>query len=155
MVGAEGFEGSFPSDRYAVFFVEFDCKITQFKGFARILRRILLFQIFSPMDNFSQEIRITSYHLIAPKFVQISVKVGAEGTYHSAPESVQSQLRPGRFASPVKFSSSREHTVRLPSRKIENTTDANRNTIKVHVKKLAEQRYLVQAGKGRGVRYTI
>lgn len=61
MVGAEGFEGSFPSDRYAVFFVEFDCKTTQFEGFARILRRALLSWIFSPIDNFSQDFRITSY----------------------------------------------------------------------------------------------
>jgi hypothetical protein len=28
-------------------------------------------------------------------------------------------------------------------------------TIKVHVKKLAEQHYLVQAGKGRRTRYTV
>ena len=38
---------------------------------------------------------------------------------------------------------------------IEDSTGANRNTIKVHVKKLAEQHYLVQAGKGRGNRYTV
>jgi Fic family protein len=40
-------------------------------------------------------------------------------------------------------------------KEIEDTTRANRNTIKVHVKKLAEQNYLVQLGKGRGARYTI
>jgi len=38
---------------------------------------------------------------------------------------------------------------------IEEATRANRNTIKVHVKKLAEQYYLLQVGKGRGARYTI
>lgn len=38
---------------------------------------------------------------------------------------------------------------------VEDSTGANRNTIKVHVKKLAEQHYLMQAGKGRGTRYTI
>jgi Fic family protein len=38
---------------------------------------------------------------------------------------------------------------------IENSTGANRNTIKVHLKKLAEQHYLVQLGKGRGVRYAV
>jgi Fic family protein len=38
---------------------------------------------------------------------------------------------------------------------IEDSTGANRNTIKVHLKKLAEQHYLVQLGKRRGVRYTI
>jgi Fic family protein len=38
---------------------------------------------------------------------------------------------------------------------IEDSTAANRNTIKVHLKKLAEQHYLVRLGKGRGVRYTI
>jgi Fic family protein len=38
---------------------------------------------------------------------------------------------------------------------IENSTGANRNTIKVHLKKLVKQHYLVQLGKGRGVRYTI
>jgi Fic family protein len=32
---------------------------------------------------------------------------------------------------------------------------ANRNTIKVHLKKLADQHYLAQVGKGRGARYTI
>ena len=38
---------------------------------------------------------------------------------------------------------------------IENSTGANRNTIKVHLKKLAVQHYLVQLGKGRGVRYAV
>jgi hypothetical protein len=89
MVGAEGFEGSFPSDRYAVFFVRFNCKITQFEGFARILRRTLLSRIFSPMDNFSQDFRITSYQLIASKIVQNELKIGTERTGLSTPESVQ------------------------------------------------------------------
>jgi Fic family protein len=40
-------------------------------------------------------------------------------------------------------------------REIEDSTGANRNTIKVHVKKLAELHYLRQVGKGRGARYTI
>ncbi|MDQ2841796.1 MAG: Fic family protein [Acidobacteriota bacterium] len=40
-------------------------------------------------------------------------------------------------------------------KEIEHATGANRNTIKVHMKKLAEQQYLIQAGKGRGARYTI
>ena len=40
-------------------------------------------------------------------------------------------------------------------KEIENSIGANRNTIKVHVKRLAEQHYLVQVGKGRGARYTI
>ncbi len=40
-------------------------------------------------------------------------------------------------------------------KEIEDNTGANRNTIKVHVKKLVEQQYLLQFGKGRGVRYTI
>jgi len=40
-------------------------------------------------------------------------------------------------------------------KEIEDSTGANRNTIKVHVKKLAEQHYLAQVGKGRGARYTI
>jgi len=40
-------------------------------------------------------------------------------------------------------------------KEIEDATGANRNTIKLHVKKLAEQHYLIQAGKGRGARYTI
>ena len=38
---------------------------------------------------------------------------------------------------------------------IEDSTGANRNTIKVHLKKLAERHYLAQLGKGRGVLYTI
>jgi predicted transcriptional regulator len=37
-------------------------------------------------------------------------------------------------------------------REVEDTTGANRDTIKVHVKKLAEQHYLLQVGKGRGAR---
>jgi Fic family protein len=40
-------------------------------------------------------------------------------------------------------------------KEIEDATGANRNTIKVHVKKLAEQYYLAQVGKGRGARYMI
>lgn len=40
-------------------------------------------------------------------------------------------------------------------KEIENSTGANRNTIKVHVKKLAEQQYLQHIGKGRGARYMM
>ena len=40
-------------------------------------------------------------------------------------------------------------------KEIEDSTGANRNTIKFHLKKLTEQQYLRQVGKGRGVRYTI
>lgn len=40
-------------------------------------------------------------------------------------------------------------------KEIEDATSANRNTIKVHLKKLSEQHYLAQVGKGRGARYTI
>ena len=40
-------------------------------------------------------------------------------------------------------------------KEIEESTGANRNTIKVHVKKLAEQQYLRQIGQGRGARYMI
>ncbi len=40
-------------------------------------------------------------------------------------------------------------------KEIEETTKANRNTIKVHVRKLAAENYLAQAGKGRGARYTL
>ena len=40
-------------------------------------------------------------------------------------------------------------------KEIEDSTGANRNTIKVHVKKLAEQQYLRQIGQGRGARYTV
>lgn len=40
-------------------------------------------------------------------------------------------------------------------KEIEDTTKANRNTIKSHLKKLTEQNYLLQIGKGRGVRYII
>jgi Fic family protein len=38
---------------------------------------------------------------------------------------------------------------------IEDSTGANRNTIKLHVKNLAADRYLMQVGKGRGTRYTL
>jgi hypothetical protein len=78
MVGAEGFEGSCTRDRYAVFFVRFNCKTTQFEGFARILRRARLSRIFSPMDSFSQDFRITSYHYNCTPNVQPSPKVGVE-----------------------------------------------------------------------------
>jgi hypothetical protein len=37
---------------------------------------------------------------------------------------------------------------------IEDSRVANRNTIKVHVKKLAADHYM-QVGKGRGARYTL
>jgi len=40
-------------------------------------------------------------------------------------------------------------------REIEDGTHANRNTIKVHLKRLAGQHYLAQAGKGRGARYSL
>ena len=40
-------------------------------------------------------------------------------------------------------------------KEIEDATSANRNTIKAHLKKLSEQLYLAQIGKGRGTRYTI
>ena len=40
-------------------------------------------------------------------------------------------------------------------KEIEASTGANRNTIKVHMKKLAEQQYLRQVGQGRGARYMI
>jgi len=40
-------------------------------------------------------------------------------------------------------------------REIEESTGANRNTIKVHVKKLAEQQYLRKVGNGRGAHYTM
>jgi Fic family protein len=40
-------------------------------------------------------------------------------------------------------------------KEIVDATGANRNTIKVHMNKLAEQHYLLQVGKGRGARYTV
>lgn len=40
-------------------------------------------------------------------------------------------------------------------KEVEESTGANRNTIKVHVKKLAEQRYPRQVGQRRGARYVI
>lgn len=39
-------------------------------------------------------------------------------------------------------------------REVEDATQANRNTIKAHLKKLVEQEYLHAVGKGRGARYT-
>ena len=38
-------------------------------------------------------------------------------------------------------------------KEIEESTGANRNTIKVHVRKPAEQQYLRQVGQGRGARH--
>jgi Fic family protein len=40
-------------------------------------------------------------------------------------------------------------------KEIEESTGANRNTIKVHVKELAGDHYLTQVGKGRGARYIL
>jgi len=40
-------------------------------------------------------------------------------------------------------------------KEIETATNANRNTIKVHIRKLVEQNYMVRTGKGRGARYTL
>jgi Fic family protein len=40
-------------------------------------------------------------------------------------------------------------------KEIEESTGANRNTIKVHVRKLAVDHYLTPVGKGRGARYTL
>jgi Fic family protein len=40
-------------------------------------------------------------------------------------------------------------------REIEQSTQANRNTIKVHLKKLAGENFLAQVGQGRGARYTL
>jgi len=40
-------------------------------------------------------------------------------------------------------------------REIEESTGANRNTIKVHLRRLATDNYLAQVGKGRGARYTL
>src|SRR6266567_9503257 len=40
-------------------------------------------------------------------------------------------------------------------KEIEESTGANRNTIKVHVRRLATDNYLAQVGKGRGARYTL
>ena len=43
---------------------------------------------------------------------------------------------------------------RITMREMKDTSGANRNTIKAHLKKLVEQGYLVAVGKGRGARYT-
>ena len=38
---------------------------------------------------------------------------------------------------------------------IESITEANRNTIKVKLRELVNNRYLVRQGRGKGTRYTI
>jgi Fic family protein len=45
--------------------------------------------------------------------------------------------------------------VEITVKEIEESTGANRNTIKVHLRKLASDSYLAQVGKGRGARYTL
>jgi predicted ArsR family transcriptional regulator len=40
-------------------------------------------------------------------------------------------------------------------KEIEDSTGANRNTIKVHVKRLAADHYLMHVVTGRGARYTL
>ena len=40
-------------------------------------------------------------------------------------------------------------------KEIEESTGANRNTIKAHLRKLASDNYLAQVGKGRGARYAL
>ena len=47
------------------------------------------------------------------------------------------------------------HWIRADTRLRSSYLFADRNTIKVHVKKLAVQHNLIQVGKGRGARYTI
>lgn len=44
---------------------------------------------------------------------------------------------------------------KITVKEIEESTGANRNTIKVHVKKLVGDHYLTQVGKGRGARHTL
>ncbi len=45
--------------------------------------------------------------------------------------------------------------VEITIKGIEESSGANRNTIKVHLRKLASDNYLAQVGKGRGARYTL
>ena len=40
-------------------------------------------------------------------------------------------------------------------KEIEESTGANRNTVKAHLRKLASDNYLARVGKGRGARYTL
>jgi len=40
-------------------------------------------------------------------------------------------------------------------KEIKESTGANHNTIKVHLRKLASDNYLAQVGKGRGAQYTL
>src|ERR1700758_1345798 len=40
-------------------------------------------------------------------------------------------------------------------KEVEESTGANRNTVKAHLRKLASATYLAQVGKGRGARYTL
>ena len=40
-------------------------------------------------------------------------------------------------------------------KEIQSSTGANRNTIKLHLKKLVGDNYLLRVGQGRGVRYTL
>ena len=40
-------------------------------------------------------------------------------------------------------------------KEVEESTRANRNTIKAHLRKLASDNYLAQIGMGRGARYTL
>jgi hypothetical protein len=63
MVGAEGFEISFPSGHYTVFFVGFNGKTFETQGLAQILRRALSFPIFLQMDAIPQEFGITGITL--------------------------------------------------------------------------------------------
>jgi hypothetical protein len=42
----------------------------------------------------------------------------------------------------------------ITAKEIEESTGANRNTVKAHLRKLASDNYLAQVGKGRGARYT-
>jgi hypothetical protein len=68
LVGAEGFEVLFPSDHYAVFFVEFNGKTPGNQGLAKILRHALSFPIFLRLDAIPQEFGITG---IIPRFKRI------------------------------------------------------------------------------------
>jgi len=59
MVGAEGFEASFPSGHYAVFLVGFNSKTSLHQGTCQNSLACPSFPILSPMDKIPQEFGIT------------------------------------------------------------------------------------------------
>ena len=85
-------------------------------------------------------------------FLETMVKQKNNLTAKIEEERLLRDALPALSRSILELANSREE---VTVRGIENATDANRNTIKAHLKKLVENDYLQAVGQGRGVRYIL